>query len=78
MRTQGPGFKLGMKLGAQHKGMIFDFHDFHQIVFGRIAGNNQTGFFQLGAIFIVEFVAVAVPLIDLGCFVSAMRDRAFF
>src|SRR3989344_8274554 len=68
---KGPRFKLGMELDAQKKRMdlLRQFRYFHKHAIRGFARKNQTGFFELGDIFWVDFITVPVTF---GNFVGAV------
>ena len=69
MRIEGSGFKFGMKLGAEHKGMCFggQFGNFHQAAVGRSAREHQTVFFTLQLVneFRIDFITMPVAFANL-------------
>src|SRR5450432_822896 len=60
------GFELGVELAAQIPGMPGDLADLHVRVVRRFAGDPQTRGLQPVFVLAVEFVAMAMPLIDLA------------
>ena len=66
-----------MELAAQEPRVIGDFNDFHQCAIGGLAAENHAHIRKAFAVGIVEFVAVAVAFVDIGCFVGFESVRPF-
>ena len=61
MRLIGLGLKFRMKLHAHEPRMIFDLHDLDQVLFRINSRDEQSGFRELFAIIVVEFIPVTMP-----------------
>src|SRR5207244_9781050 len=76
MRAVRPRTELRVELRADHPGVVADLADLDErAVRGRAAG-DEAGLFELGAVLVVELVAVAVALGHLVRAVSAVGARA--
>ena len=53
-----------MELDAYEPGMVQIFHDFHQLIVGGYAHQGQTAVGQGFPIVVIEFIAMAMALID--------------
>src|ERR1039458_455529 len=53
-----------VKLARQKKRMVFEFDHLDQFSVGRIAAQNESGFLELFAVGVVEFVAVTMPFVN--------------
>ena len=62
MCSQRLRFEFRVELAAQEPRMIRQLNDFHEVLVGRYAGNNQPIVRQRLFKLAIEFVAVAVPL----------------
>ena len=60
MMPKMSGIEVLMRLRADEKRMIFYLHRLNQFIIRRGAGNGHAGLFILLAIFIIEFVAMAM------------------
>src|SRR5688500_8975614 len=56
--------ELGMELACDNERVIFEFNNLDQFAIGRRAAEDETGFFVLSAVGVVEFIAVPVALVD--------------
>src|ERR1019366_8332696 len=56
--------KFGMKLARHKKRMVLQFDDLHQFAIRREAAEYEAGFLKFIAISVIEFVTVAMPLVD--------------
>src|SRR3954468_1575109 len=63
MRLVRLALELRMELARNKKRVILQFDDLHQFAIGRRAAKNEAGFFELRSIGIIEFVAMAMPLV---------------
>ena len=61
MRSVGSGFEFGMKLHADVERVILDLHRLYQSAVGGNARGHQSARSQRVSVFVIEFVAVAVP-----------------
>src|SRR5438552_7781910 len=76
VRAVRPRAELRVELRADHPGVVANLADLDErAVRGRAAG-DEAGLFELGAVLVVELVAVAVALGHLGGLVGAMGARA--
>ena len=64
MRAVRLGLELGVELCADMEWMIRELDDLHQAFLGRDRRDHQPRFLQLLLIVGVEFIAVAVALVD--------------
>jgi len=66
MWHQGPGQEFRVELGAEEEGVLAarQFGDLHEDAVRRAAGEDQAAFLELLDIFRVDFVAMAVALLD--------------
>jgi hypothetical protein len=55
-------FEFGVKLAAEHKGMVLDFGNLYQPAVGRKAAQYQPGLLQYLAVFVIELKTVTVTL----------------
>src|SRR5437867_13285672 len=76
MRAVRPGAELRVELRADHPRVIADLADLDERAVRGRAARDQAGLFELGAVLVVELVAVAVALGHLAGRVSAMGARA--
>ena len=53
-----------MKLAGHVKGVVLQLNQFHQLAVGRSSAENQPQFLESLPIGVVEFVTMAVPLVD--------------
>ncbi len=77
VRSEGAGLELGMKLSSKEERVVREFKNFHQILVGIDAGEDEAGGGKLVAIVIIEFVAVAVAFGDSVGFVGAVGESVF-
>ena len=61
----GSGFQLRMELHTYVPGVVGNFHNFHQTAVGRQSAQAQAGAGERIAVFVVEFITVAVTFADL-------------
>ena len=61
MRRKRLRFEFGVELAAQEPGVVAALDDFDQVAVGAKAADHESGFFDLGAVFVVDFEAMAVP-----------------
>jgi hypothetical protein len=64
MGPVGPAFKFWMELSTDHEGVLFYFHDFHELAVGGNTGKDQAFLFELRFELVIKFVAMAVSFID--------------
>ena len=62
VRTVGTALEFRMELYAYAEGAARDFYRFNEPAVRRSAGNFQPGSLKLSAVFVVEFISVAVTL----------------
>ena len=67
-----------MKLTADKIGVRWDFDDFNQIKDFVDARENKAVFFKLGAIVIINFIAVPVAFANCNLTILFRGDRALF
>ena len=72
----GAALELGVELDAHIEGAVPQLHGFHDVTIGRGAADGQAGVHQGLAEVVVEFIAVAMALIDVGRAVSLKHLRA--
>jgi hypothetical protein len=73
----GLGFKFGMELGGHEKWMIWILDDFDEALFFRDRGDDESGLLELVLVIGVEFIPVAVALMDsVGSSIEFMGFRA--
>lgn len=65
MGMVGSGFQLRMELHTYVPGVVGNFHNFHQTAVGRQSAQAQAGAGERIAVFVVEFITVAVTFADL-------------
>src|SRR5689334_15812882 len=66
VRLHRLGLEFRMELAAQEPGVVRDFADLDIGVVRRLPGDPQAGGLQALLVFAIEFVAVAMPLVDLA------------
>src|SRR5207249_8541969 len=76
MRAVRPGAELRVELRADHPRVIADLADLDERAVRGRAARDEAGRFELGAVLVVELVAVAVALGHLVRLVGAMGARA--
>ena len=64
MRLVRAGFEFGVELNAHIEIVFGNFHRFHNVVIGRGSAYNKTLCGHIVAVIVVEFVAVAVTLLN--------------
>jgi hypothetical protein len=64
MRAVGAGAKFRVKLTADHPWVIRQLADLHQLAIGGEPAIDHTRLLQQGAIPIIEFIAMAVALMN--------------
>ena len=60
------GFELRMKLDPDKPGVVLELDDFNQISVRVNSGGNQSAVFKIGAVSIVEFIAMTGSFVDQG------------
>jgi hypothetical protein len=71
-----PALKLRVKLHPDKERMLGKLHDFHEF-FVRVGTTyEEAGFFEGGAVGIIELVAVAVAFVDEGFLIGAVGEGA--
>lgn len=56
--------EFGMKLRRHEERVVWNFDQFDELAVGRSSAENESGFFVLLAISVVELVAVTVAFVD--------------
>ena len=64
MRLMGFAVEFGMELTGDEEGVLWYLDDLDQFAIGSMTAETETCLFEFVAIGVVEFVAVAVALID--------------
>src|SRR5256885_11296668 len=59
----GFAVEFGMELAGDEEGVFRYFDDFDEFAIGRVATEGEAGFFELVAVGVVEFVAMAVAFV---------------
>jgi hypothetical protein len=76
MRAVGAGGEFRMELYAQHPGMVPELAYLHQSAVGGEAAGKQAGLLQWLTEIVIEFVAMAVALMDDGLIVGVLGSSA--
>ena len=76
MGAAGARAQLGVELGAEHEGVSAHLGDLDQRAFGGVAGGDQPGLFEFGAVAGVELPAVAVAFERRRVVVEGPGERA--
>src|SRR3989344_1459698 len=76
MRVEGTGFKLGMELRSEKEGVSFQLHDLDKIPLGVDAGGDEAALFELGQVFVIDLVPMAVSFGNIGFAIGATRRGA--
>ena len=77
MRTVGAALEFRVELYADVEGVIADLHGLYDVSVRGGAADAQTGSFQLIAEVVIEFVAMAVTLVDLMLAIALHHAGAF-
>ncbi len=78
MRIERPWFEFRMELASKKPRVILDFDYFNKAVLRIFPGENKARFRENIFIFRIEFVSVAVTLIDIKLSVDFFCEWAFF
>lgn len=78
VRTVGAALEFRVELYADVEWMIADLHGLYDVSVRGGAADAQTGRFQLIAEVVIEFVAMAVTLVDLMLAIALHHAGAFF
>src|ERR1700722_4362786 len=76
MTIKGARLQLGMELAAEKPRMPFQLHYLNQAVVGRDTGRNESDFFELIAIRVVNFPSMPMALRDFRLAIKRRRNRA--
>src|SRR2546425_1383092 len=76
VRAVRPRAELRVELRADHPGVVADLADLDERAVRGRAARDEAGLFELGAVLVVELVAVAVALGHLGGLIGAVSARA--
>src|SRR5258708_3865876 len=76
VRPVGFALEFRMELAGDEKWMVFQFDDLHQLPVGRKAAKDEPGLLESLAVDVVEFVAVAMPLVHEESPIKVTGQRA--
>ena len=64
VRRVGLAQEFGVELAGDKEWMVFEFDHFNEFAIRARAAEKEAGFFEMGAVFVVEFVAMTMAFVD--------------